>query len=856
MPAIPIIGKRKNDDYLPLGLAEQAIKSIKADSPTPGREYLYGALPVGFGTHDIPRSKAGAAACYKYIPEVNNCVSSITGGINSLPWNIIRYEKGIRRDNKKQVEGEVLASNSDLTVRHPFQRALKVFQKANNMAFIPTVAFDYALYGEVFLEIALNNWGYNPIIEWLNPLGVEVFANHFIEVFRYGWNNNYIAYKPHEITYLHNRDVENDFIGFPVVLSALNKVNITLNLDRFLRDYFHNNGRPGMAVMPNEQLATLSDKDHAKLLTQIRESLKGAGNQFNSWVLQRNYDLQTFEQPDLAKNSVLSKEQSDAIYEKFSVPRALRGNTSATAYKDGDETTRRFYLDAVIPLAQTLQQFINAEVMPYYDQTIGTEVFEFDTSMFDLVTSADQLEEQIVSGQVNSGYLTLADAQRIQERPVDPALKNRYMIRGLPMTLGQVDKLIEAEIAAAEAAAQPPGDPGLLLPPGGGTPSPPTPPPPPGSPGSSGLSVGPALGPRTDEFLQRRLDEPKKSHNHDSPFVTYDSSLWENIDQGKLMEVVEQSKKPKLKSHNHDGFKLADWQKNLYADDPDEMLINKRIEDELKTWQKFASKHFQKSTQKTFEPYKIPPYITHSIIDGLDQCKTHDDIRKLFAGIMDNPAIKSVRSYQQAVREFATGLWRGEIGKSDFEDRFRVRMTRSLEEAFISGVEQGGLTRQDLDPEDFDELIKAVGREQTHIGALADYIDQNSKANKGKLNVVRARVDRWAATYSAIKEMGYLISKSATNIMWVYNKLKENCVDCARLNGKVFKGRTWKRYGITPQSKELACFGLWCGCRFEDTDKPVTRGRPPKLVGSKSTLDWLNADFVEGDNGIQFEPKE
>lgn len=473
-------------------VSSRARKSQKSVTVQPFKSGFdrYPQYPLGFQSRDLEDSKLGAAGSYAYISEVANCLASIVGGIQSLPWNITRYKTGIRREGKQPVQGEILASNNDLQTRHPLQRAIKRFQRRNNFDLLGVIAFDYTLYGTVAFEVAVNDFGWNPKLEWLNPLGIQVFSpSGKIDFIQFGWNNNYITYKPEELSYLHNRDVFDDFIGRPQVLAALDKINILRNMDRFLRDYFNNNARPSLIVRPPEE-GSYSNADFENTKRDLQDSFKGVGNQYSTWVLQKYVDVMPLEQPDLVKNNVLSKEQSDAVYEKFSVPRALRGNTGATAYKDGDETTRRFFLDAIMPLAEIIQGYINVEFMPHYDIEASQEIFEFDTSAFDLVTAADQLEAQVVNSQVSGGYLPLAEAQRIQERPVDPLLKNRYMWRGLPMTIIQVDKLIEAEITAAQA------------PPMGA---------PPPVPSDGGLGVGSPLGPREGEFMQRRLEEPKKS---------------------------------------------------------------------------------------------------------------------------------------------------------------------------------------------------------------------------------------------------------------------------------------------------------------------------------------------------------
>lgn len=504
--------------------------------------------PLGFQTQDLENSKAGAAGAFSFVPEVENCLDSIVGAIKKLPWNIVRYPTGMRRENNRVVQGETLASNNDLQTRHPLQRAITRFQDLNNFDLMGVIAFDYTLYGTVAFEVATNDFGYNPKLEWLNPLGLDVYAPAGkIDWFRFGWNNQYVNIAPEDVAYLHNRDTYNDFVGRPRVLSAMEKINIIRNLDRFLRDYFFNNARPTLIISPADAESDFSDADFEIVKRDFRDTMKGVNGQYNTWVTQRAINATPLEQPDITKNNSISKEESDAIYEKFSVPRALRGNTATTAYKESG-VVQRFMLDAVIPLALTIQEFINIEFMPHYNIEYGHEVFEFDTSAWDTVTAADQLEEQIVSSQVSAGYVTLATAQRIQERPIDKQMENRYLFRGLPMMLTQVDRLIEAEIAIAVATAQ-------------------APPPPGGAPlqgNGAGLAVGSSLGNREDEFLQRRLDAPKKSKFSEADVERDEGGQF--AEQGGS-DSSEEDKKPKVVISSQETFETALNASDAWGDD-------------------------------------------------------------------------------------------------------------------------------------------------------------------------------------------------------------------------------------------------------------------------------------------------
>jgi hypothetical protein len=190
---------------------------------------------------------------------------------------------------------------------------------------------------------------------------------------------------------------------------------------------------------------------------------------------------------------------------------------------------------------------------------------------------------------------------------------------------------------------------------------------------------------------------------------------------------------------------------------------------------------------------------------------------------------------------------------TDFITRFRSEIGRSFEEAFMAGVRDGGATPEDLTADDRAELVKAIRADQEHVTRLASFITNNNQAVGGKLNVVRSRVDRWVTRYSNLHDIGFLIAKRDANLLWRYDPRKEHCADCLRLNGRVYKARTWLKFGIAPRSKDLACFGLWCGCNFEDTDEKITPGRPPKLIGPRKAFE--ESDSCQGDKGIVFEDK-
>lgn len=784
--------------------ARQRVKRIPAVTANNVKSYPSPDwYPLGFGftgnNSDLTYSKAGAAGAFTFEPAVNGSVQSISGSINLLDWNICLYPNGLREEKDK----EVIASKGDLQNRHPLQRAMRQFYTEHEQPFLETVAYDYLLFGEVYFERCMNEWGGNRSLERLNPLGVQVFYLQEIEYFRYGWNRVFVNIPPEKVAYMHSYNPSNDFLGLPPPLVIMNDVNIARNLDRFLNDYFANNARPGLVLSPVSEEGELSDTDVKNLRRLVAEQLKGVGGQYRTLVSKIALNVDAQEQPDISKNTELDDSKAQDMYEFYGVPRAMRGNTSATPYKDGDETTQRFYLDTVLPLAGKIQEWINIQIMPFFDTTEGLVVFEFDTSAFDTVTEADKLEADVVNSQVQNSYLSLADAARIQERTVEDWMEGVYMVRGIPMNPQQMKALVDAEVAAAHAGARFGG-------------------------GGDSLVDTPRLPSIEDERErpQEKIIVTKPPTPQLGAGVAISSYEWE------LSEGAEIIAKQHPDTHEH-GAAYIHKLYNGHTLYPDEDTIALRIQRELDQWQKFAVKGYKNGgNERDFQAYMIPPYMRYVLIDALDAVSDVKDIYKAFSGVWKHPHVRSVNSYQAALRELSTLVWRGEITPENFSSRLNVRIGREFENAFIEGVERAGLTFDDLTPDDVARLPRLISNEQSRTLALGEWIQENARG-VGRLGDVRQRVDNWVARYNSIAELAFVEVQKDKPLTWRYDVRKEHCTDCENLNGKTYRGSQWLKMDIHPQSSKLECFGIWCGCRFEDASEPISRGRPPRIRGPR-----------------------
>lgn len=195
--------------------------------------------------------------------------------------------------------------------------------------------------------------------------------------------------------------------------------------------------------------------------------------------------------------------------------------------------------------------------------------------------------------------------------------------------------------------------------------------------------------------------------------------------------------------------------------------------------------------------------------------------------------------YTQSVRRPVAALWRGSIVRADFDSTMYAVVDRGLGRAWREGIAEFGFTEADLSAEEVIRLQMAVARYFPHIDRLAERVEQNSRAEGGKLTPLFAHVNTvWGNQYGELYNLGMMLAGADQKMEWVLNlkrMTKVHCEDCLKQAGRVYRASTWARYDVRPQSPALACCGDWgngCGCGFRKAPgKPVTPGRPPKLSG-------------------------
>ena len=197
---------------------------------------------------------------------------------------------------------------------------------------------------------------------------------------------------------------------------------------------------------------------------------------------------------------------------------------------------------------------------------------------------------------------------------------------------------------------------------------------------------------------------------------------------------------------------------------------------------------------------------------------------KTFAVTKDS----GIADYMRSIRGLVYGLWRGSVDQFTFVDDMGLAISRGFTRAWTAGAASVGVQPSEITLAEKRALRQQINSELGFLLPFAEAIERGSKANRGLLRNVLRRAEMWINRYNGIYNQAKLMAAEDAKMEWQVGET-EHCVDCARLNGRVYRASTWRDYNIRPQMATLECKGFRCQCRFMQTDKPCTPGHPPRI---------------------------
>ena len=391
--------------------------------------FTSGTVGVVGRNRNLSNSSWGAATAYQVVHEVNRAMRLRADAVSALDWQIVR---GDTDDDET-----IIASSADSTPRHPLARAFQDTYQYSNQPLTALMCYSDDLQGEIFIQKT-----YIPTegrsLKWLNPLGVvPIIGAGNIQAFNYSqlYGGEARTLKPIEVCYYHEYNPFNDFRGQGIAQVVMQKINIARNLDDFIEDFFGNNARPSVLVSPTGDIP-LDDLQRKMLQNEMDNFLKGRGNQFSTYISRMpGLNFQPMEQPNIGNQYTIAPVLTHYIFAAFGVPLSMAGDDSGTQYKTGDDVKFAFYQNTIIPLSVHLEQFINAAIMPYFDDSGA--FFRFDTSEYDLVSTDDDLRSQIATRNYTAGLWTRNHALTYMKQR-ELGTQDFLQIDGLPIPLSEV----------------------------------------------------------------------------------------------------------------------------------------------------------------------------------------------------------------------------------------------------------------------------------------------------------------------------------------------------------------------------------------------------------------------------------
>lgn len=188
-------------------------------------------------------------------------------------------------------------------------------------------------------------------------------------------------------------------------------------------------------------------------------------------------------------------------------------------------------------------------------------------------------------------------------------------------------------------------------------------------------------------------------------------------------------------------------------------------------------------------------------------------------------------SFRRNIRASVRGLWSGALTKRQALSTFRSAIERAIEAAWIEGAAECGIQEDELTIEELTVRDEFIFEQNDLAPSFIDVIASQSKASGGQLTPLLQRAEMWINQYSSAFQQSEALACADEKRIWKVGRT-EHCRTCLALNGQVRRLSFWTNNVLprnAPNSK-LICKGFRCQCILAKTNKPLSRGRLPRLV--------------------------
>jgi hypothetical protein len=189
-------------------------------------------------------------------------------------------------------------------------------------------------------------------------------------------------------------------------------------------------------------------------------------------------------------------------------------------------------------------------------------------------------------------------------------------------------------------------------------------------------------------------------------------------------------------------------------------------------------------------------------------------------------------SFRRNTRASVRGLWTNVLTLQQAIRTFRLAIEQAIEMAWLEGAAECGIQEDELTVAELTARDEFIFEQNELAPNFLRVVKEQSKANGGKLQPLLQRNEMWINQYSSAKQQSEAMACADEKRIWILGIVEEHCKTCPRLEGQVRRLSFWQN-NVLPRNapnEKLECGGYNCQCELRKTNKPLSRGRLPKLV--------------------------
>lgn len=343
----------------------------------------------------LSQSVFGWAAAYSVSTWVYRCIEIRKSAVHRMPWSIIDRKTKQRLPN------------------HPLEIALK----RNHQKVFKKIEQSQLLFGETFVEFAVNPYGYRSDLFWLNNLGMAVLIGagaiigYSYTAMQGGHGRNF---SPDQVAFMKTDNPFNDLRGMSPTEVIMDEVGIDKDVARVVRAYYANDTRVGLLFIPKTQLLP---GDSERFLDEWLKQNKGVNRAGKPNLMPFDMTVERVQEPATLDDVDLRSSTRREIAAAYGVPLSLAGAWDDANYQSLPEQRKSFYEETIIPECDNIADWLNEDVMPVFDDS-GDALFQYDYMTILALTEDAQKKNDIYSNRLVSGLITRAEARAALGHPV------------------------------------------------------------------------------------------------------------------------------------------------------------------------------------------------------------------------------------------------------------------------------------------------------------------------------------------------------------------------------------------------------------------------------------------------------